>query len=116
MLQAYLCEASQGAAEAQLYVATTLRSGPDSHGHALSEVHFYKYRRNGHAYAKAWEVKDYSRDPAHPIEVKEFSIKDEPGYKSEKEFLDDYRDNGEHDAGETVEEFLKRRFCGGRGA
>ena len=42
-----------------------------------------------------------------------FSVKEEPAYKSEKEFLDDYRENGEHAADETPEEFLKRRFCGG---
>ena len=53
--------------------------------------------------------RDVRRDPG-----KDFSIKEEPAYKSEQEFLDDYKENGEHDARETPEEFLKRRFCGGR--
>ena len=54
---------------------------------------------------------DVRRDPG-----KEFSIRDKPAYESEREFLDDYRENGKHDAGETVSEFLARRFCGGRSA
>jgi hypothetical protein len=39
---------------------------------------------------------------------------EDPAYKSEREFLDDYRDNGFHEARESAEEFLKRRFCAGR--
>jgi len=44
---------------------------------------------------------------------KAFSIREETAYKTEQDFLNDYRDNGNHDANETAEEFLKRRFCGG---
>ena len=39
---------------------------------------------------------------------------EDTAYKSEREFLDDYRDNGFRETRETAEEFLKRRFCAGR--
>ena len=55
--------------------------------------------------------RDVRRDPG-----KDFSIREEPAYKSEADFLADFKEHGEHDAGERIEEFLKRRFCGGRGA
>ena len=77
------------------------RSAPDAQGKPVIPEHAPELS------GTTW--RDVRRDPG-----KDFSIKEEPAYKSEQEFLDDYKENGEHDARETPEEFLKRRFCGGR--
>ena len=64
---------------------------------------------------KAPEVEGTSWKDVQKNAAGEFSVKGERAYADEAEFLKDYEDNGLHDAGETAEEFLRRRYCAGRG-